>query len=79
MEFPLLPWMHSSVSKWFGYTRWHSRLINLVVMGGLVLFLILARWHTERLAAMATLVLTMSMWFRLGGKPCQIRSVVPLS
>ena len=70
MEFPLLPWMHSTVSKWFGYAHWHSRLINLVVvMGGLwCFFLILARWHTERLAAMATLVLTMSMWFSFGRK-----------
>ena len=70
MEFPLLPWMHSTVSKWFGYTHWQSRLINLVVMmGGLwCFFLILARWHTERLAAMATVVLTMSMWFSFGRK-----------
>ena len=70
MEFPLLPWMHSTVSKWFGYTHWQSRFINLVVMmGGLwCFFLILARWHTERLAAMATVVLTMSMWFSFGRK-----------
>ena len=70
MEFPLLPWMHSTVSQCFGYADWHSRLINLVVvMGGLwCFFLILARWHTERLAAMATVVLTMSMWFSFGRK-----------
>ena len=70
MEFPLLPWMHSAVGKCFGYAHWHSRLINLVVvMGGLWCFyLILARWHTDRLAATATVVLTMSMWFSFGRK-----------
>ena len=70
MEFPLLPWMHGAVGKCFGYAHWHSRLINLVVvMGGLWCFyLILARWHTDRLAATATMVLTMSMWFSFGRK-----------
>ena len=70
MEFPLLPWMHSAVGKCFGYAHWHSRLINLVaVMGGLWCFyLILAQWHTDRLAATATVVLTMSMWFSFGRK-----------
>ena len=70
MEFPLLPWMHGTVAKWFGYAHWQSRLINLVVvMGGLWCFyLILARWHTDRLAATATVILTMSMWFSFGRK-----------
>ena len=70
MEFPLLPWMHSAVAKRVGYAHWQSRLINLmVVMGGLwCFFLILGRWHTDRLAAMATMILTMSMWFSFGRK-----------
>lgn len=70
MEFPLLPWMHGTIAKGFGYAHWQSRLINLVVvMGGLWCFyLILARWHTDRLAATATVILTMSMWFSFGRK-----------
>lgn len=70
MEFPLLPWMHSTVAKRVGYAHWQSRLINLmVVMGGLwCFFLIMGRWHTDRMAAMATMILTMSMWFSFGRK-----------
>lgn len=70
MEFPLLPWIHGQIGKWLGYQHWHSRLINLmVVMGGLwCFFLILARWHSQRLAATAAAILTMSMWFSFGRK-----------
>ena len=70
MELPLLPWIHGQLGKWLGYSHWYSRLINLLfVTAGLWCFyLILARWHTERLAATATAVLTMSMWFSFGRK-----------
>ena len=40
MEFPLLPWIHGQIGKWFGYQHWHSRWINLMaVMGGAVVLL----------------------------------------
>lgn len=70
MEFPLLPWIHGQIGQWIGYEHWYSRCINLmVVMGGLwCFFLILARWHAERLAATATAILALSMWFSFGRK-----------
>jgi len=71
MEFPLLNYLHYSISLIWGYTHWYGRLINLIISSlGLLYFyrIISLAGFGERISFAATLFLASSIWFSFSRK-----------
>jgi|GEM_PF-117591 len=69
-EFPLFNYLIYLASLVFGYEHWHGRWINLIVStaGIYHFFLLMKELFTKKIAAYATLILTVSVWFDFSRK-----------
>jgi len=69
-EFPLFNYLIYLASLVFGYEHWHGRWINLIVStaGIYHFFLLIKELFTKKIAAYATLILTVSVWFDFSRK-----------
>ena len=69
-EFPLFNYLIYLASLVFGYEHWHGRWINLIVStaGIYHFFLLVKELFTKKIAAYATLILTVSVWFDFSRK-----------
>jgi uncharacterized membrane protein len=70
MEFPALNYLYFIAAKFFGYTHWYGRLINLIISSiGLLFFgKIVSRFFSSRVALASTLFLMASIWFSFSRK-----------
>ncbi len=69
-EFPLFNYLIYLASLVFGETHWHGRWINLIVStaGIYYFFLLVKKLFNEKIAAYATIILTVSVWFDFSRK-----------
>ncbi len=69
-EFPLFNYLIYLASWLFGETHWHGRWINLIVStaGIYYYFLLVKELFNKKIAAYATIILTVSVWFDFSRK-----------
>ncbi|MBI1265911.1 MAG: hypothetical protein GC193_00630 [Cryomorphaceae bacterium] len=70
MEFPLMNYLYYLVASVFGYSHWYGRIINAVVtcFGLLAFFHIAKSLFNEKIAQIALLMISCSIWFAFGRK-----------
>ena len=71
MEFPSMNYIYYLISKWFGYSHWYGRLINLIISSlGLLFFykILILEKFAEKHAFTSTIILASSIWFAFSRK-----------
>jgi hypothetical protein len=71
MEFPSMNYIYFLTSKMFGHAHWYGRMINLIISSlGLLFFykIVCLVGFRERIAFLATILLTTSIWFTFSRK-----------
>lgn len=70
MEFPAMNYLYYLVSMLFGYDHWYGRLINLLIssFGLLAFFNIVKSLFSAKVAKVALLLLSCSIWFSFSRK-----------
>jgi len=71
MEFPSMNYIYFLISKFFGYSHWYGRIINLFISSlGLLFFskLICLAGFNRKIAFISTILLSASIWFSFSRK-----------